>query len=339
MAEEQTGSEAVDIARAAAIDVAGADMVGEFLGSQDEADVLGTLTSYNFASLQPGYTGWFWSVSVSEGGSDDRRATVNDVVLLPGGDAIVAPAWTPYRDRIRPGDLSPGDLLPPEDDDLRLVPAWSVGDHQDTVDRYFAREVGLGRQHVLSLVGRDLAADRWYDGPQGPDNPIAEQAPGTCSSCGFLISLAGGLSQTFGVCANGDANADGRVVALTHGCGAHSAATLKRSAAPGELPPPILDTVAIDPLALEFAAAEPDEIVLEDDAEAPQVDEVAPEVDEVAPQVDEVVPEVDEAAPEVDEVAPEVDEAEADLDITAPIEVEVEAAPEVDVETQESSDD
>ena len=29
--------------------------------------------------------------------------------LLPGEQAIVAPGWTPYRERIRPGDLGPGE--------------------------------------------------------------------------------------------------------------------------------------------------------------------------------------------------------------------------------------
>jgi hypothetical protein len=284
---------AVDVARAAAVEVAGAATVGEFLGSQDEAEVLGALTSYHFESLQPGYGGWFWSVSATDA---NGAVTVNDVVLLPGGDAIVAPTWTPYRERILPGDLGPGDLLPPEDDDLRLVPAWSAGDSQDTVDRYFAREVGLGRTHVLSLVGRDLAADRWHDSPEGPDNPITEQAPGTCSTCGFLLSLAGPLSQTFGVCANADANSDGRAVALTHGCGAHSAAKLKRSAAPDELPPPVFDTVAIDPLDL-----------------SPVAEPVTPEADTVA--VDDLAEDVFTADEVADEGADEgADQASADID-------------------------
>jgi hypothetical protein len=238
-----------DGARAAAEELAGAEMVGAYTGSHDDAgtDVRGRLESHHFENLQPGYVGWFWSVSVSV--SDDG-VTINDVVLLPGPDAVVAPPWTPYRERIRPGDLSPGDLLPPEEDDIRLVPAWSDGDDMDTVDRYFAREVGLGRPWVLSPAGRSLAADRWHEGPTGPDSPIAEQAPGTCETCGFLMSLAGPLAQTFGVCANGDANADGHVVALTHGCGAHSEAKLKRSASPGILPPPVLDTITVDPLVL-----------------------------------------------------------------------------------------
>jgi len=232
----------IAFAREAAEEVADADLVGDYAGSVDEggAEVAGDLTAHHFVCLQPGYTGWYWSVSVSAG------PTVNDVVLLPGEQAIVAPGWTPYRERIRPGDLSPGDLLPPEEDDIRLVPAWSAGDSQDTVDRYFAREVGLGREWVLSLAGRGIAADRWLDGPYGPDSPIAEQAPAPCATCGFLISLAGPLSDRFGVCANGMANADGHVVALTHGCGAHSKARLSRSAAAQTLPLPVLDTFNID---------------------------------------------------------------------------------------------
>lgn len=232
----------IAFARTAAEEVADAGSVGEYVGSVDEggSDVVGDLTAHNFVCLRSGYAGWYWSVSVSAG------PTVNDVVLLPGEQAIIAPVWTPYRERIRPGDLGPGDLLPPEADDIRLVPAWSAGDSQDTVDRYFAREVGLGREWVLSLAGRGIAADRWLDSDYGPNSAIAEQAPATCASCGFLISLAGPLSDRFGVCANGTANADGHVVALTHGCGAHSKAKLSRSAAPQALPSPVFDTFNVD---------------------------------------------------------------------------------------------
>src|SRR5690606_36826859 len=140
----------------------------------------------------------------------------------------------------RPGDLSPGDVLPPEEDDIRLVPAWSAGDGDPTgvVDRHFAREIGLGREWVLSIEGREDAADRWYDGDSGPDTPIAKQAPGRCGTCGFLVSRAGGLSDRFGVCANKLANSDGRVVALTPGCGAHSGSRPKRSISASNVPDP-----------------------------------------------------------------------------------------------------
>jgi hypothetical protein len=236
-------SAAVDVARAAVLEGTEASAVGEHREVRPAGPLLAT---HVFACLLPGYRGWYWAADVTRA-PDSDHVTVNDVVLLPGDEAIVAPAWKPYKDRIRPGDLGPGDLLPPEEDDVRLVPAWTAGDGEEqTPDRYFAREVGLGRRVVLSLEGRNQAADRWYAGEQGPDVPLAQQAPGVCGGCGFLVSLAGPLSDRFGVCANGQANDDGRVVALSHGCGAHSGATVRRSASAQTLPDPVLDTVGVD---------------------------------------------------------------------------------------------
>lgn len=234
---------AIDAARAAVIEIADAGTVGDHLRAVDDGE---RLVSHHFACLKPGYVGWYWSVSLSRA-PDSEKITVNDVVLLPGDDAIIAPEWTPYRERIRPGDLSPGDVLPPDEDDVRLVPSWSAGDGEEqTDDRFYAREVGLGREWVLSFEGREMAADRWHEGEQGPEAAIAQQAAGSCNSCGFLVSMAGPLSDRFGVCANGMANDDGRAVSFDHGCGAHSGARLSRSAAPQELPPTVFDTVGVD---------------------------------------------------------------------------------------------
>lgn len=194
----------------------------------------------------PGYQGWYWAVSVTRA-PDSDKVTVNDVVLLPGEAAIVAPAWTPYKERIQPGDLSPGDVLPPDDDDVRLVPSWSAGDVDDNAaDRAVAKDVALGRPLVLSIEGRALAADRWYEGDQGPDVALAQQAPGMCHTCGFMVRMAGPLGLTFGVCANAMANDDGRVVAFAHGCGAHSGARLGKAASPQKLAPHVFDTVAVE---------------------------------------------------------------------------------------------
>ncbi|MFL6110584.1 MAG: DUF3027 domain-containing protein, partial [Catenulispora sp.] len=68
--------------------------------------------------------------------------------------------------------------------------------------REVAKDLGLGRVRTLSPEGRDLAAQRWYDGEQGPDVPLAQSAPGRCVGCGFMVRLAGPLSEMFGVCAN-----------------------------------------------------------------------------------------------------------------------------------------
>ncbi len=238
---------AVDVARAALVDEVGGADVGDHLGHLVEGE---RVVTHQFACTRKGYAGWRWSVTVARA-SRQKTVTVDEVVLTPGDGALVAPEWVPYKERIRPGDLSPGDLLPVEDDDPRLVPTYSFGDDPLSTDdraqvKAVAAELGLGRVRTLSLEGRELAAQRWYDGDAGPGSPLAEAAPATCSSCGFLLRIAGPLSEMFGVCANGNANDDGRAVSLDHGCGAHSEVQLARKHEPQPLPDHVLDTVAID---------------------------------------------------------------------------------------------
>ena len=62
--------------------------------------------------------------------------TVDESVLLPGADALLAPAWVPWQDRLRPGDVGIGDLLPASADDERLVPLV-VLDGDDAVTDWF----------------------------------------------------------------------------------------------------------------------------------------------------------------------------------------------------------
>ena len=205
---------AVDLALAAALEDAG-PVVGEHLGVHaDDVDVV----THLFASTDPAYRGWHWAVTVARADGSDV-VTVDEVVLLPGAGALLAPAWVPYSDRVQPEDLSPGDLLPPPADDVRLVPAYA---DPDALVEEVVWELGLGRPRVLSREGRLDAAQRWYEGEAGPDSPRAKAAPGRCGDCGFLVPLGGALSAAFGACANGQAPDDGRVVALDHGCGAHS---------------------------------------------------------------------------------------------------------------------
>ena len=246
---DAVGVGAVDAARDALLALVDAADVGDVLGYDAEEQ---RVVTHYFACRRVGYRGWRWAVTVARA-SRLKVVTVDEVVLLPGDDAITAPVWVPYRERIQAGDLSPGDILPTEEDDLRLVPGYLGGDPgDDIVDQDSVRDVidelGLGRERVLSLEGRDIAAERWYDGSHGPEAPIAQSAPASCASCGFLVRLAGPLSQVFGVCANAQANDDGRVVSWDHGCGAHSEAQLTKKSQPQPLPDPVLDTLSWDEL-------------------------------------------------------------------------------------------
>jgi hypothetical protein len=245
-------AEAVELALAAAEDVAGIGNVGEHLGVQAEGERVAT---HLFAARERGYVGWRWAVTVTRA-SRSKLVTVDETVLVPGEGAIMPPQWLPWSERLQPGDIGVGDLLPTAPDDVRLEPGYSGADEPEVMEPpteetwevrdsipLISFELGLGRPRVLSREGRAAAAERWMRG-RGPDSEMAQAAPARCSTCGFLARMAGSLSQSFGVCANEYSPADGQVVALTFGCGGHSEAVA--SPEPREVPEPVLDEFAMD---------------------------------------------------------------------------------------------
>ncbi|WP_079031772.1 DUF3027 domain-containing protein [Streptomyces specialis] len=248
-------AEAVELARDAAAQAAHPHPLGEYLGAVAEGD---RLVTHFFAGEEPGYPGWRWGVTVARA-ARARYVTVDEVALLPGPDALLAPEWVPWSERLRPGDLGPGDLLPAEGDDPRLEPGFVPPPGEEIVEEDaeeaglirrggvadIAGELGLGRRRVLSWYGLQDAADRWEE-EFGPETPMAQAAPASCLSCGFLMPMAGALRQAFGVCANEFSPADGRVVSLAYGCGAHSEAAVTPKAA--QPAPPVIDHLAADPL-------------------------------------------------------------------------------------------
>nr|WP_277834184.1 DUF3027 domain-containing protein [Rhodococcus sp. D2-41] len=273
---QPTLASAVDLARAALVDL-DEGVVGAHLGVRAEDEFSAT---HRFAAELPGYRGWEWvAVVATVPGSD--RVTVSELALLPGADALTAPEWLPWDERVRPGDLGPGDLLPPAPQDPRLVPGY-VANGDPVVDE-MAREVGLGRKQVMSLDGRLDAAQRWYGGAHGPESDMARSAPSICALCGFYLPLAGSLRTAFGVCGN-EMAADGQVVYAEYGCGAHSDTMLPHGAGSPAFAP--YDDGALEEVVLpapaEVEAAITEEAVTEEAAvESPEGDE-APEVTETS---------------------------------------------------------
>ncbi|WP_184924633.1 DUF3027 domain-containing protein [Kitasatospora gansuensis] len=262
-------AEAVEIARQAAVEAVGPEAVGAHIGVRADGE---RVVTHTFECLDAAYRGWHWAVTVARA-PRAKNVTLDETVLLPGPDAVLAPQWVPWSERLRPGDMGPGDLLPTDADDLRLEPGWSGedepapnsvaaldetedlvvtdGDVQPTPVRAqisaIAGELGLGRPRVLSRLGLHLAADRW-ETAHGPQTPMAQAAPANCDTCGFLIPIGGSLGQAFGICGNEFGPADGQVVSFAYGCGGHSeAAVIPAPPAPSEL---ILDELELEPMQL-----------------------------------------------------------------------------------------
>src|SRR6516225_9460490 len=166
---DQVAAEAVDLARAAVVAVARPERVGEHLGVQAESE---RVVTHLFDCLDPAYAGWQWAVTVARA-PRSKVVTVDETVLLPGPGALLAPPWVPWHDRLRPGDLGVGDLLPAPPDDERLVPLvtlegddavidwYGAGDEQDQGEpaELYSSPAAPGRSRVLSAAGRESASD------------------------------------------------------------------------------------------------------------------------------------------------------------------------------------
>ncbi len=240
---------AIEIAREAALDVAGAGDVGEHDGVRAEGHRLAT---HYFRSTAPGYRGWRWAVTMARA-PRAKLATVCEVSLLAGEGAIVAPAWMPWSERLQPGDVGRHDVLPYSPDDSRLMQGFEATGDVD-VDELAIYELGLGRPRVLSPAGRSEAAIRWYDSDHGPlrasmggQGDRREPPPKAhCSTCGFLMLMAGSMRTEFGVCANEWSPDDGRVVSMDHGCGAHSETDVQHTGSDWPEKAPVIDEHAIE---------------------------------------------------------------------------------------------
>ena len=251
--------DAVDVARAGAEAVAYPRPVGEHVGFEMVSERLAT---HYFASTDAGYVGWCWAVTVARV-PRGRVATVCEVDMTPREGALLAPEWVPWEERLRPSDISRDDVLPYKADDERLEQGFE--DTSEDPDLPVVRELGLGRPRVLSQEGIDQAAKRWYESDRGPKS--GRRPRNTCSSCGFLMKMSGGMRTMFGVCANEWATDDGAVVSLDHTCGSHSETDVPKNGTAWPVRPSRVNEGALDAEPMPRASSEAKK-------EEPQKDEV-----------------------------------------------------------------
>ena len=170
---DEACAQATDLARGAAEEVAGAGRVGPHVGIQADGD---RIVTHLFSCLDQAYQGWNWAVTVARA-SRSKTVTVSENVLIPGPDAILAPDWVPWRERLLPGDLGVGDILPAPPDDERLVPVAVLEGDDGVADWGEATWAAAFAEPVIPSAGDDSAwEDPGREGPAGEDRAGEDRA-------------------------------------------------------------------------------------------------------------------------------------------------------------------
>ncbi len=81
-------------ARKAAVEFANSQSVGDFVSVIDEGN---NVSTFLFESKLKGYVGWHFSVSIF---SDGQDTSISEVNLMPGEEALLAPNWVPWSERL-----------------------------------------------------------------------------------------------------------------------------------------------------------------------------------------------------------------------------------------------
>ncbi|WP_400995840.1 DUF3027 domain-containing protein [Agromyces sp. GXQ0307] len=123
---------AVDLARGALLEVTAPQTVGSVIGHVANDD---HVLSLHFAADLPGYPGWHWSVTLAR--VEESDPTVVETELLPGEQALLAPEWVPWSERLaeyRASQLAAADEGEQADDGSDEVDAVDDGSDDAGLD-------------------------------------------------------------------------------------------------------------------------------------------------------------------------------------------------------------
>jgi hypothetical protein len=123
-------AQAVAEARTALAGLAQDDEIGEHRGATADDD---RLVTHRFAAMLSGYGGWEWFVTLSRA-PRSKVVTVCETGLLPGQDAILAPDWVPWSERVSQEEKIRLDAIAAGEDPDQAV-ARARGESQDEPGR------------------------------------------------------------------------------------------------------------------------------------------------------------------------------------------------------------
>ena len=165
-----------DIARAVAMDVADEpEQVGDVVNAIELGD---NVTDFRLAADVRGYEGWQWSVTLYHD-AEVGTWTVNESSLVPTDDALVPPAWVPWKDRLEPTDLAPTDSIGTDPDDPRLEGGFRK---TEPVAGATAGEGGKSAETAEQAEPAEPVAEKTQDCAENADNAESADSSETAES-------------------------------------------------------------------------------------------------------------------------------------------------------------
>ena len=181
---DETLLAAVDLARAALLEITPADTIGEPLGHIVEGE---HIISLLFDCTMTGYPGWHWTVSLSriDGNSEP---SVLETELMPGGNAVLAPDWVPWSERLADysGAQDPSadeatanasDTEDEEEEDFEEDEGFDDDSGDDELDG-----IDFGEALAASELDEDQSDESESEADDGAPEPPAETARGEFGS-------------------------------------------------------------------------------------------------------------------------------------------------------------
>lgn len=165
-----------DIARAVAMDVADEpEQVGDVVNAIELGD---NVTDFRLAADVRGYEGWQWSVTLYHD-AEVGTWTVNESSLVPTDDALVPPAWVPWKDRLEPTDLAPTDSIGTDPDDPRLEGGFRK---TEPVAGATAGEDGKSAETAEQAEPVEPVAEKTQDSAENAENAESADSSETAKS-------------------------------------------------------------------------------------------------------------------------------------------------------------
>ena len=188
-----------DIARAVAMDVADEpEQVGDVVNAIELGD---NVTDFRLAADVRGYEGWQWSVTLYHD-AEVGTWTVNESSLVPTDDALVPPAWVPWKDRLEPTDLAPTDSIGTDPDDPRLEggfrktePVVGATAGEDGTSAETAEQAETSTETAEQAEPAEPVAEKTQDSAENAENAESADSSETAESTEATESTETAVTQ------------------------------------------------------------------------------------------------------------------------------------------------